>query len=303
MKVHSGELMKKLRAEAGLSQEEMAEKLFISVRQLRRYESGEGEINLWTFLQFCEILGMPTEEWWIFYFNTEEDKHYRMSKQIKRLVRDEDYKAAEELLAVFEKSPLSTALNVQQFIIETKVKINPSLPPQEAIETLTKAIQMSNSKFDESKVAEYRLTYNEINILISLAGKYSKMGDLDRAIALTKAIIAGREASNTTEEDRGHVFPALMSNLSTMLGKAGRYEESLEVSEQGIKICRKYGRLNHISVLLYNTACSLQALGEEEHVYKVLLVRAYNFAFAIGDFKGGNIIKKDAENSFGILLD
>ena len=57
-----GERLKKARKEKGMTQEELAEKLDISIAFLSRVERGNSKINLKRLTQVCEILGIPEGE-------------------------------------------------------------------------------------------------------------------------------------------------------------------------------------------------------------------------------------------------
>ena len=50
MRINSNELIKQMRKDMRISQEEMAERLQISTRQLSRIETGEREMDLWQFI-------------------------------------------------------------------------------------------------------------------------------------------------------------------------------------------------------------------------------------------------------------
>ena len=54
-------LMRLRRKELKLTQEEMADKLFISASAYARYENGSRYMQLATMLAACEILGIPLE--------------------------------------------------------------------------------------------------------------------------------------------------------------------------------------------------------------------------------------------------
>ena len=57
-----GERLKKARKEKGMTQEELAEKLDISIAFLSRVERGNSKINLKGLTQICDILGIPEGE-------------------------------------------------------------------------------------------------------------------------------------------------------------------------------------------------------------------------------------------------
>jgi len=302
MKINSSEIIKKMRKDMGISQEVLAEQLYISPRQVQRIESGEAGIDIWQFMSMLELLGQPTEDFWILYLDTKEYDDYRMYRRIKRLIHARDFSEVRDILPEFEEGLLSKQPFIRQFIAYVKVKVDKEIPPKQAIEKLYEAIHMSKPDFDESKVSEYRLTYNEISTLIELASRLFDMGEKDRAIALKYAMIESRGSLRASEEDMIKILPALMSNLSTMLGISGRYKECLKVCERAVEICREYRNYHFIPVVLHNMASALKDLGEEEQIYKPHLVRAYHCAYAMGQIEIARLLKKDAEEDFGIMI-
>ena len=80
---------------------------------------------------------------------------------------------------------------------------------------------------------------------------------------------------------------------------------SLDAADEhlkAIKICRECSNLLYVPIILYNMANCLHLLGEEEQIYKPHIIRAYHCAYAIGDTRIAQIIKKDAEDDFGIII-
>ena len=301
MKIN-GALVKKVRLDMGVSQEILAEQLGLSPRQIQRIEAGDTNIDMWQFISVLELLGHPTEDFWLLYLEADEYEEYRTYKYIKRLLRDRKLTEAKGILLKFEESLLSRQSFIRQFITQAKIKVDKEMPNEKAVEKLLEAMYMSKPDFDESKISEYRLTYNEISIIIEITGRLSFMDEIGRAIALIEAVIESRKSSRTSEEDRAALFPALMSNLSTMLGNVGRYKESLKVCHEAIEICREYNNLRLVPIILHNIASGHYALGEEEQIYKPYLVRAYHCAYAIGSNKTASAIKKDAEENFGVII-
>lgn len=297
-----GGVVKQLRKSAKLSQDKLADKLGMDARQLRRIEDGNSSMDIWQFMTALEVMGYSAEDFWLISLDTDEYEEYRTYRQLKRLLRDQNYSRVREILPGFEKGVLSRQPFIRQFIARVKVKVDADISNEEAITKLYEALQMSIPKFDEHQISKYRLTYNEINIISDLADKLFETGETGRAIAMNKAVIENRKNSRTSEEDRALLFPSLMSNLSTLLGKAGEYKESLKLCEEAIEICREYNNLRTVPILLNNMASCMRLLGEEEAVYKPHLIRAYHCAYAMGNFKTADIIKKDAEEDFGIVI-
>jgi len=302
MKVNCGSMIKQIRADMDLTQEQLAVRLFTDARQVRRLENGEVDMEIWQFISMLELLGCPAEDFWLLYLDSKEFDGYRTFRHVKRLLSERKFDEVKSELPKLEKGKLSEQPFIKQFVARAKIKIDETITDDEAIKKLYSVMKMSNPKYEESKISEYRLTYNEINIIIDLAGRLSKIGERDRAIALQMAVIDNRKKSRTTEEDRAALFPVIMSNLSTVFGHAGRYKESLKICNEAIEICREYNNLRFVPKILYNMAYGHFYLGEEEQIIKPIVVRAYHCAYAIGDTKAANTIKKDAEKNLGITI-
>jgi transcriptional regulator with XRE-family HTH domain len=302
VKINCGKIVKRLREEKGMRQEELANKLHITDRQLRNYETENAIMDIWQFMYALELLGYPEKDFWLFFLDSDEYKQYRVFRQIKRLLRDRRFNEAKEKLRELEKGVLAQQPLIKQFIARVKIKVDKDIKHEDAIEKLKDVMCMSITDFDESKILEYRLTNNEVNIITDLASRLSAIGETSRALALQKALIQNIENSYLTEDDKADLLPSLMSNHSTTLGKAGKFKECKKICEEAIEICKEYNNLFFVPKILYVLANSIKDLGEEEQIFKPYIVRAYIFANTIGDFDMAKHIKKDAEKEFGIII-
>ena len=298
----NGNLLKKMRKDLGISKKEFANRLFVSERHVGRMESGQADINLWQFKSIMESLKLPSEDFWMLFLDTKEYESYRTYKHLKTLLRELKFEEVMDILPEFEASLLSKQSYISQFVAYAKTRADRGMPNKQAVEELHKVLRMSMPKYDEAKVKEYRLTYNEVSIISEIANRLSAMGEMERSINLTKDLISSRGGSRTTEEDRKVLFPALFSNLGIRLGKAGRYKESLEVCNEALDISIKSNNLWLVPDILYTIASGLHKIGEGKDMYKPYLVRAYHTALAHRKTNVAETIKKDAKKSFGIKL-
>ena len=281
MKINQ-ELLKQIRDEGGLTQEEMAEKLHMSVRNYQRMEKDGNTIDMWRFIEIMELLGKRSEDYWMMFLETEEYKGYDAYKQLKKTLSNEDVREATGLIKEIESKPLIERPFIKQFIMYAKVVIANELMPKQAIEKLVETIQISIKEFDEDKISEYKLTYNEIFILGSMSAHLFEMGEHDRAIAISKTIIENKDNIRVTDIDKSHTLPWLMSGLAWKLGNANRHKEALKTCKDAISISHEYGKFGNIPELTYYMAISHYKLGEEEAIWKTCLVRAYHCAHAMG---------------------
>ena len=302
MKTNSADIVKSMRKEMGLSQEEMAEQLFISVRQLARIESGEVGLDVWQFITTLELLGSPTEDFWLLYLDSGEYASYRDYKRAKRQLNNGNWSGVKDIIADIEKSSLIKQPVVRQFVSYLKAVTQAAAPSAEMLDALLEAMLMSKPHFKEEKISEYRLTYNEISIVLIMAECLAALGEHDRAVLMVQSMINNRESNRTSEEDKATLFPGLYISLSRLLRSAGRYKEALRACDNAVEICREYNNLLRIPEMLCLMANCYHKLGEEEHVYKTHLVRAYHVAYGIGRNDAAAEIKKDALKYYGVTV-
>ncbi|MCL2592327.1 MAG: helix-turn-helix domain-containing protein [Defluviitaleaceae bacterium] len=302
MKTSSADIIKSMRKQMGLSQEEMAEQLFISVRQLARIESGEALMDVWQFITTLELLGSPTEDFWLLYLDSSEYASYRDYKRLKRQLGNDDWIGARNIIVDFEKSTLIKQPVIKQFVSYVKILIEMTVPSAETMDALLKTMFMSKPSFDESKISEYRMSYNEILIALSMAECLATLGEYDRAILIVQSMINIRENNRVSEEDKIVIFPSLYFALARLLRNAGKYKEALRACDNAVDACREYNNLRRIPEMLFCMADCYHKLGEEEHIIKTHLVRAYHVAYGIGRNDTATTIKADALKYYGISV-
>ena len=302
MKTSSAGIIKSMRKEMGLSQEEMAGQLFISVRQLARIESGEVGLDVWQFITTLELLGNPTEDFWLLYLDSAEYAGYRDYKRLKRQINKGDWSQVRDIIADIEKSPLIKQPLVAQFVSYLKTVTETTVPSVEMLDALLKAMRISKPHFEETGISEYRMTYNEISIALFMAECMAALGEHDRAAAMVQSMINNRENNRTSEEDKTILFPSLFFVLSRILRSAGKYRDALRACDNAAEACREYNNLRNIPEILCLMADCYHKLGEEEHIYKTHLIRAYHVAYGIGRNDAAAAIKKDALKNYGIVV-
>ncbi|MCL2840265.1 MAG: helix-turn-helix domain-containing protein [Defluviitaleaceae bacterium] len=302
MKINSTPL-KQWREEANLSQTDIAEKLNISQQKVSKIEKGYKDVTIWEFASIAQVVGQPTENFWMLYLDTDEYEAYRKYRELNLLLRSNSrLDEARKFLPYFEKTKLAKEPFIKQFIAYAHVVTNEDLTAEQAIIDLEKIIKMTMKDYNETEVINKRMTYHEILIVTEIAFKLYDLKEYDRSIELIKAILKGRENAKTTEDDRRILFPSLTYTLAGFLRKAGRIEEALSTSFEALKLEKKYSTYGNTPWLHYNIACCQRILKEEVYVYKSHLEQAYYCARAHGDNESAAIIKKDAEENFGILI-
>jgi len=293
-------MIKTMRREMRLSREDLADQLFISVRQLARIEAGEATVSMWQFVSMLELLGNPTEDFWLLYLDSSEYSSYREYRRLKRQLKNGDMSDAAEIITEIESGTLIKQPLIKQFVEYAKIAIGVTMPTAETLSGLLRVMHISKPKFEEGRISEYRMTHNEISIATFMAQCYVHMGESDRGIAMMQALIVGRERAQVSEEDRAILFPGLYYTLSRMLLNADRFKEALKACEAALESCREYNNMHNIPQILFDMGHCYYKLGEEEHMYRTHLVRAYHAAYAMGRNESAKMIKDDALEYFNV---
>lgn len=298
MKLRDGDFIKQMREIAEMSQEDMAEQLNLSRSQVARLESGASSIDIWQFIALTELAGVPTQDFWVLHLETKEFDDYRKFKKLKNLILADEHDEAKLALQKLKDKPNKKHKSVylRQYIALAEVMLNKTGDPKENMQKLDDIIHMTKPNFDESQADTARLTYNESSALIEKAHFLFESEKHDEAINLLKSLIKRHDTVSLNEEDKAYILPAVMSNLSTMLGRLKRYKESKEYCLQGIKVCEEFQEFRLIPVLHYNLASCLRFLKEERQVYTTHIVRAYYGARLMNQHELAEKIKAAAEN-------
>jgi tetratricopeptide (TPR) repeat protein len=290
------ELMKLTRKELKLNQAQIGDHLHMTQRTVSRIETGRRSLGVWEYFSLMSMIGRPTEDLSPLFLESKELKDYNTYIELKRLLRENRFKELRDALPEFEKGLISRQSFIVQFIAFIKIFVDESISHEQAIDDLYDVLRMSIKNFDKSRIKEYRFTHNEIWILSGIALKLEYSGRNSEAIELYKDLVESRGNSSATDEDKSRIFPALISNLSTLLGRDGKYEEALKYCKDAHEICIKYNNLRMIPTIMYNMACCYRLLGEEEQIYQTYFLRAYHIAHAIEDKDFMELTKNEAED-------
>ena len=300
MLLHVQERFRTLRRELKLSQEAMAEKLNVSQKHIYRIERGIADVDMWTFISMMEMLGKPTEDYWLLFLEGKEYEDYNNYKELRRVLRNENRAEAEVLYNKLKASEVAEKPFLQQFLTCVRITLDTEMTPEDAIGEARKALEISIPDFREADISQYALTYNEISFLLLMASKYSQQENYEKAIHINEGILKARERFRVTPDDVAAVMPVLVFNLSNLYGKSKDYRTSLKYSAQALDMCKGYNNLYLVPEVLHNMALDYVDLGEPEDMYKPLIKRAYYSARAHSNNELANKIKKYAEEKLGI---
>ena len=283
MEYKGGSIIKYLREEMGVTQEELAKRLYISQRQLSRVENGEAELDWLEFLTAFSSLGIETDDFWIMFLDVEEFKGYMQYQQLRKYLRNNDRAQATKCLMLLEESPLGQRDFMTQFIMAISCILD-EMDDAERMRGLHEALSITIKDFDAAKMDSYNLIYNEIMIISELALLHDKHDNPNLAIDLLYGIVNGLENDRLrlSPFEKELAFPRPIVYLYRLLFREGRYEEAAKVCNIALYRnnlwpidCSFYPESHYTLAICY------KQLGKPADEYIPLLVKAYHTAQGI----------------------
>ncbi len=294
-----GEKLKKIRKNLNLSQNDLAERVFVAERTIRRYESGKVMPNF----DMLETMSA--------YYKTDlaallidcRFDDYSAYNSIKnrldlRLYNKNEYDLHKELNEL--DILLSTAKNqycinlidqLKIFIeaIELYDKNNFDLSYEKFIE----AMKITTPKFNMDKYYLFILSSMEIRILMNISLIINKRSDNAKYLEILEFCINNTESTDT-------LFPILCTNIGGAYIRVYDYEKSLHYSNIGIDYCVENQNTLLLSNLYYTKGFCEFRLGIEEYIdtfrTSLYLCKAYK------QEQLGNIIIERCKKFTGIDL-
>ncbi|MDR2167712.1 MAG: hypothetical protein LBE35_07690 [Clostridiales bacterium] len=159
-------------------------------------------------------------------------------------------------------------------------------------------IKITLPDFDEDEIDTYVLTFDEICLINQYALSFLYQNELENSLKLYLKLKVSMDNSYVCVSEKIKTYIIVLYNLSKSLGLSEKYEESLEIEDEAIKLCKQYHEFYFLPQLLYNKACSLYYLGRKKEA-KTYLERAYYLSFALGN---DTSYEEDLAKEFGVEL-
>lgn len=277
-----GYVVKNRRESLGLTQEELADGI-CSVPTLSRLENGERMPTKRHFEMLLQRLGY-SDMTLNYYVDEREFYLHELKFRIRQANITNHPEQSRMLLEEFEHLLQNPTQIDQQFLLSRKIILYPEkYTPVEKIAQLEKAMRMTCPGFSGCKLPKV-LSFEEIIILNNLAVNYDYIGNRDYTIQILMGLRDYYNRHVVNPEESLRTQPMILYNLSKALGCTQRYDECIEVCNEGIRIARETGRCSYLGLTLYNKAWSLLKRGQKgDHMLAMdILRRAYHFDEIMG---------------------
>ena len=305
VKVFGGALIKKYREERGITLEELSDDI-CHFTTLHRIEKGDQSPNIFVFTRLVQRLGFESEKFFIGAFTRTEIDFFNLYYEAEALIMGGKFDEAIPKIDTLEKAGFDLGKVGgdkirEQMILVLKFNISQgnNEDPISRIVAIQNALRLTISNFNEEKISNYMLSYDEIALLNMLATAHGDAGNPDKEIDVLQQAKKSIDKYYLDKYEKSRVYTLTLFNLSSALGYAERHSDALEICDIAIKYCVEHKRLYLLPHLKFNKACALFYSGDKSK-YRQLATDAIHTLINNEDFKDATERIKIAEEKLGL---
>ena len=293
-----GSIIRNRREELGYSQEDLADGI-CSVPTLSRIENGERMPTKNHYEMLMQRLGYSALSL-VFFTDKTDFLVHELKFKIRHAYIEKDFGRCRKLLEELVAAPNEKTSVDEQFICLYDTLLNQkSMPVSEKLQRLENALRLTCRKYCDGFVPSV-LSYEEIILLNNIGICYDALGQRERTIELLYTIVHYYEQQVVSSEEALRTQPLILYNLSAVLGRVGRYDECIQICNQGISLMRRTYRCHDYGRMMYNRAWAhihRDQPGDKE-IGRESLRKAYFYAYAMDNQVDINIFQQKYREVF-----
>ena len=307
-----GDFIKNVRESLNLTQEVLCYGL-CSPPALSKIEKGKSYGNIFLVETLMQRMGKHVNHYVTFFPSLDDFNLLEIRDKIVTLLVLHKYNEAEELLEDYKtlagKDNLNKAIKKQfEFFVQATVMHGRKQRGEEYLDILHKAINSTIPGFKESKIFNYRLSYIEIVLVHQLAMYHAiqSRSEVKRhGLFIWQSLIKNINSIDFDDDEKARMYENILYSYSKHLGLAKRYEESLEIINEGESIARDFQKLSSLPKFLVNRACNMLYNGQKKESLPCFALAFYGSAIFSVYGMANNIFStnKYVKEHFGIEMD
>jgi len=279
----NGELIKNLREELELSQEDFAEKISVSISTLYRMENNKSEIDVFQYMDILRMCDRNINDYFLLFWDSKEHQEYRQFMgNVTDYCNQQRFGEFVEIMKTLKDNDLINDPTVQQIIKYAEIRQTVSnrgdnewFNPQDLDEWYN-AIAITKKDFDEEKVAGYLLNTCEVNVISALSMALSYAGQHEKAILLATNLVNNKSIKMRFQVNSSdYINNATQMFFIAAYENAKMYSDALHFAQNLIARCISTKSFISIDTVLGRAATNYKRTGEDELLYKTYFIRAY----------------------------
>ena len=264
---HLNKVIRMTRMAAGLSQEELCDGI-CSVQTLSRIENGRHSVKRETYRRLMERMGRYGEKSYP-KLSVDDLRMLDLQQQTRQELVRRNYDQAQYKLDRLKLHLAEHPLNLQYVQrVETVLAYRMGrIAKEEYLQGLQKAIAITVPDYESLLETEFPFTHEETMALMNLADAWGQNGDLDREVKIIQMLLRSLDTGYVEDDEAINTRLVLFNNLAVAYGENGQHSKAIELAEQGIRISRKYQKVqllpNYYLQIAWDMAEQIR-LGERE---------------------------------------
>lgn len=238
-----GDFIRELRMEMGYSQEELCEGI-CTPGNLSKIENNVRRPELNKLDAILQRLGR--KEMFIGFADKEEMRLKLLIEELTIGIARHDTESIEMVLQMIEKNCTKRDSLSEQYVCFAQAILADfrGEDSRQILKELVRIFQMTKPRFTYgNKLPEGLYSYYEIVLVNAIAVKSFHLEQEQYAIYLLREIKKYMDNKVIDHQEKAKKYPLILTNLSAWLCNIGQYEEAMEICEEGLEICKKYGKI------------------------------------------------------------
>lgn len=308
--VFIGEYIRQRRKELHLTQAQLCEGICEPLA-ISRMERGVQTPQSATLNALLERLGLPGERCYAL-ISMQEKKRNDLQKEIVSLNvqyetalekdRPEYLRRAYDCLHELEEIIDDNDRLSRQFILRSRVLLGredgTAYTFEEQLDLLLQAIRLTVPRFDLDSINSSLYCLDEVKVINQIANVYSKMGQQIISAGIFEQLLKYIQKHYPDTLQSGGYLPSITYNYALALLKSKRYEEALDIAEEGRLACVKFGHYQFLPNLLHCMAIASHYTADDAKSQE-LFRQAYYLYLAIDNPRGASQLQNGARKLFG----
>lgn len=254
-------------------------------------------------------LDMPSKQYYVLLSKQDYDIQ-DLKRKVAICNANGAFSEALKLLNQIEKLVDSKETLIHQFILrskaiagkQTEAGVVVAYSPQDRMELLEEAIRVTIPDFQIETIGSELLCFEEVKTIMNLANTYDTIGDYKTELEIYERLYPYVKGSYKEIEESAAVIPLLAYNYSRELGRMNRFQESVQISEEGYEYCIKYGDISLLGALLLNIAIC-RSKYDNMFSERNALIQVYYILKSLEQSEYANLLKSYAEEELRLCLE
>lgn len=260
-----GEYIRQRRKALGLTQEQLCDGI-CDPTTISRIETGFQTPSRSRLNAILQRLGLPDECYYAVIPKNELEiealKKEIAACNVQNRIKD-GFAKIEQLERIIEPDDNLT----RQFILRSMVLLDNAenrYSLSEQLNLLMQAIRLTIPHFETDKINDFIYTFDEAKIINQIACTFSLMNESEKAIQILEQLLAYIKTHYQEVLTGNGLYPMVLYNYARELDLAKRYEESIQICENGKTLCGHYGHYQFLPGFLAIMAECYHFLGKDD---------------------------------------